>query len=191
MANAIWIKIHFLKSKFNIFEPLNLLSGFFYLNTKLMKYSLLTKEQLEALNDKFALFLASQQIDTIEWDQIKKNKPAVAEQELEVFSDFVWETVLTKATYLEHSSRHHLNLFCCEVDNIKRIYIKTTNQFVDLSTNEGIDWLLKNIKGDEVEVFKGTKKYSKERNIELFELVEKGSIIAEGKIYNTISQLIA
>lgn len=155
-----------------------------------MKYSLLTKEQLEALHDKFAIFLASQQIDVNEWEDIRKNKPDVASQELEVFSDFVWETVLSNASYLEHCSRHHLNLFYCESDKIKRIYIKIFNQFVDLSTDEGLDWLLQNIKSNEVEVFKGTKNYSKERNVELFELVEKGSIVSDGKIYNLINQLI-
>lgn len=156
-----------------------------------MKYSLLTKEQLEALTDKFAVFLASQQIDAKEWDQIKNEKPELAEQELEVFSDFVWETVLTKATFLEHCSRQHLNLFYCDKEEIKRIYIKTSNHFTDFSSSEGIDWLLKNINSNEVEVFKGTKKYSKERNLELFELVEKGSDISEGKLYSLINQLIA
>ncbi len=155
-----------------------------------MKYSLLTKEQLEALHDKFALFLASQQIDVKEWETIKSKQPDVAEQEIEVFSDFVWETVLSKTLYLEHASRLHLNLFFCDADVIKRIYIKTSNQFNDFTTAEGINWLINNIKGNEVAVFKGTKSYSKERNTELFELVEKGSIISDGKLYKLISQVI-
>ncbi len=37
-----------------------------------MKYILLTKEQLKALNKEFIKFLASQQIDVKEWDEIKK-----------------------------------------------------------------------------------------------------------------------
>lgn len=155
-----------------------------------MKYSLLTKEQFEALHDKFAVFLASQQIDANEWETIKSKQPEVAEQELEVFSDFVWETVLTKVAYLEHYSKQHLNLFYCGDNEIKRIYIKISNPDTDLSSSEGLDWLQKNLNNEAVELFKGAKKYSKERNLELFELIEKGSEISEGKLYKFISQSI-
>ena len=66
-----------------------------------MKYRLLTKEQFEELHEEFATFLASQQIDANEWKEIKKNKPELAQQELEVFSDFVWDRVLGKAESTE------------------------------------------------------------------------------------------
>ena len=52
-----------------------------------MKYRQLTKEQFENLCQEFARFLATQSIDSKEWDQIKKNKPKVAEDEMNVFSD--------------------------------------------------------------------------------------------------------
>ena len=39
-----------------------------------------------------------------EWEDIKKNKPQAAEQELDVFSDLVWYGVLNKVEYLEHIS---------------------------------------------------------------------------------------
>ncbi|MDP3353915.1 MAG: DUF6495 family protein, partial [Flavobacteriaceae bacterium] len=58
-----------------------------------MKYTLLTKEQFKALHQEFALFLASQQIDAKEWKQLNKDKPEVVLEELQVFSDFVWEDV--------------------------------------------------------------------------------------------------
>ena len=39
-----------------------------------MKYTQLTKEQLEELHEEFALFLAAQSIDVKEWDSIKKKQ---------------------------------------------------------------------------------------------------------------------
>ena len=54
-----------------------------------MKYERLTKEQFEALHQEFSNFLATQSIDKAEWDSIKTNKPEVAEQELDVFSDLI------------------------------------------------------------------------------------------------------
>ena len=74
-----------------------------------MKYSRLTKEQFEELNQEFSTFLATQAIDKAEWNKIKAEKPEVAEQELDVFSDLIWEGVLSKATYLEHFSKNHIH----------------------------------------------------------------------------------
>ena len=78
-----------------------------------MKYTRLTKEQFEALHPEFINFLASQSIDKSEWDKIKAEQPEVAEQELDVFSDLIWEGVLTRAEYLEHFSKNHIFLFQC------------------------------------------------------------------------------
>ena len=56
-----------------------------------MKYIRLTKEQFEELHPEFINFLATQSIDKVEWDQLKTEKPEVAEQELDVFSDLICE----------------------------------------------------------------------------------------------------
>ena len=47
-----------------------------------MKYTRLTKEQFEELHQEFINFLATQSITAEEWEDIKKNKPEAAEQEL-------------------------------------------------------------------------------------------------------------
>ncbi|MCW8982339.1 MAG: DUF6495 family protein, partial [Altibacter sp.] len=67
-----------------------------------MKYTRLTKEQFEALHSEFINFLATQSITAEEWTSIKAKQPEVAEQELDVFSDLIWEGVLSKAKYLEN-----------------------------------------------------------------------------------------
>jgi hypothetical protein len=69
-----------------------------------MKYRLLTKEQFENLHQEFARFLALQSIDVSEWNDIKLNKPQIAVNEMEIFSNIVWEDVLTKTSYIEHLS---------------------------------------------------------------------------------------
>ncbi|MDC0463888.1 DUF6495 family protein, partial [Flavobacteriaceae bacterium] len=72
-----------------------------------MKYTRLTKEQFEELNQEFINFLATQSITAKEWKEIKKQKPAVAEEELDIFSDLVWEGVLSKVDYLENIAPQH------------------------------------------------------------------------------------
>ncbi|MGY5351167.1 DUF6495 family protein [Wenyingzhuangia sp. IMCC45533] len=156
-----------------------------------MKYIQLTKEQLEELHQEFATFLASQQIDVKEWNEIKKSKPEVADEELNIFSDLVWEDVLTKAEYLEHFSKNSINLFYCTEGVIQRIMIKSNDESIDLASQEGIQVLLNNPKSSQFEFFKGAKKYSKERNLEIFDLVLKGSNInKEGILYQNFKKFV-
>tara|TARA_B110001450_G_scaffold51636_1_gene48246 strand:- start:605 stop:1072 length:468 start_codon:yes stop_codon:yes gene_type:complete len=154
-----------------------------------MKYRQLTKEQFESLHEDFSRFLATQSIDVIEWDQIKKEKPKVAEEEMNVFSDVVWDDVLTKTNYIEHFSKTSVNLFKCDEKEIHRIAIKISWD-INLLEQKGFEWLMKNPMDNSVEIFKGSKPYNSERNIEIFDLIEKGSSISKGEIFEYFNQLI-
>lgn len=153
-----------------------------------MKYRQLTKEQFEGLHEEFARFLASQNIDKKEWDELKKEKPHVAEEEMNVFSDVVWDDVLTKTAYLEHFSPKVVNLFKCEEEEVHRIVIKIDKE-INVLEQEGFEWLLKNPNDDAIEFLRGSKTYQEERNVELFDLIEKGSNISKGELYEYFDKL--
>ena len=155
-----------------------------------MKYQQLTKEQFLELHKEFSEFLATQQIDAKEWNQIKTENPTMAEEELNIFSDVVWEDVLTKAEYLEHISENHINLFKCEADFIVRIFIKLNNTQKSFLNAADFQWFLKNPLGEDFDYFKAKKKYTKDRNQDLFELIKMGSQISKGELFESISQLI-
>lgn len=155
-----------------------------------MKYRQLTKEQLESLHHEFAQFLATQKIDVKEWSLIKEKQPKLAEEELNIFSDMVWEDVLSKVSYLEHFSQQSLNLFKCEEDAIHRIVVNIDKE-IDLLSQDGYTWLLKNPQDESVSFFEGSKKYTRERNLELFDLIEKGSAISKGELYEYFNRLIS
>ena len=154
-----------------------------------MKYRQLTKEQFESLNEEFARFLATQSIDVKEWNQIKKEKIQIAEDVMNVFSDVVWDDVLTKTNYIEHFSKTSVNLFKCDENEIHRIAIKI-DWDINLLEQKGFEWLMKNPMDNSVEIFKGTKPYNNnERNVEIFDLIEKGSSISKGEIFEYFNQL--
>ena len=110
-----------------------------------MKYKRLTKEQFEALHQEFANFLATQSIAKKEWDEIKSNTPEIAEQELDIFSDLIWEGVLTSAQFLEHFSKNHIFLFHCQEKFIQSMVIKSLVTEVDFMNQEGLQWLSDNL----------------------------------------------
>ncbi|NNT72957.1 hypothetical protein HKT18_12075 [Flavobacterium sp. IMCC34852] len=155
-----------------------------------MKYKRLTKEQFEALHQEFSNFLATQSIDKTEWDSIKIHKPEVAEQELDVFSDLIWEGVLTNAQYLEHFSKNHIFLFHCQEKLIQSIVLKALEPEVNFMEKEGLQWLSDNLFTDTVEIHLGKKEYDQERNTAIFDLITQGAILSDGQLYLQINGII-
>ena len=155
-----------------------------------MKYARLTKEQFEELHPEFIHFLASQSIDKAEWDLIKVNKPEVAEQELDVFSDLIWEGVLTKADYLEHFSKNHIFLFQCFDTYVNSIVLKSLVPEVNFLTKDGLQWLSDNMFTETIEMKIGKKVFTEERNASIFALIQQGAILSDGQLYQQINSII-
>ena len=155
-----------------------------------MKYKRLTKEQFEELHQEFATFLATQSIDKKEWDAIKTNTPEVAEQQLDVFSDLIWENVLTNAQFLEHFSKNHIFLFHCQENHIESMVIKSLVADVDFMGKEGMVWLSDNLFTETVEMHLGKKEYDGDRNAAIFHLITEGAILSDGQLYVQINTII-
>jgi len=154
-----------------------------------MKYSRLTKEQFEELHQEFINFLATQSITGEEWSNIKTNKPDVAEQELDVFSDLVWEGVLNQTHYIEHISAQQMHLFSLQKDIMHVIAINLKND-KDLTTPEGFTWLRENLMDDNVEFLQAKKDYSDDKNSDKFTLIQQGGVITKGDLYSFFNNLV-
>ena len=156
-----------------------------------MKYSRLTKEQFEELHQEFINFLATQSITAEEWSEIKQNKPEIAEHELDLFSDLVWEGVLMKVRYLEHISENQMNLFQCLEKEMRLIAVKIKNESINLTSKEGFDWLRNNLLSDDVEFFSAKKAYSNDKPLDKFKLIEQGAIITKGDLFDYFEKLLS
>ena len=155
-----------------------------------MKYSRLTKEQFEELHQEFANFLASQSITADEWKKIKTEKPHIAEDELDVFSDLIWEGVLKKIRFLENNSSKQLSLFEIKDNEMKLLVVKINNSSIDLSTKGGMLWLENNILSDEVELFTASKKFSEDKNNDVFLLIKQGAVLSDGKLFQAFQKIL-
>ncbi len=155
-----------------------------------MKYTRLSKEQLEELHPEFINFLASQSITGDEWSDIKANKPDVAEDEIDVFSDLIWEGVLSKVSYLENISAQQMHLFAMEEKEMKLISVKLRNPEVDLTTKTGFDWFKKNWQSDFVDYLTASKMYTDDKNLDKFKLIEQGAVITKGDLYRWFDKVI-
>ena len=154
-----------------------------------MKYARLTKEQFEELHQEFINFLATQSITADEWANLKANKPELAETELDMFSDLIWEGALNKAEYIEHFAPQHMYLFHLDDDNMHAIVVNLKND-VDITTQEGYNWLRDNLMDENVEFLQADKEYSEDKNLDKFKMIEQGAVITKGELYKYFDKLI-
>ncbi|WP_298239266.1 DUF6495 family protein [uncultured Algibacter sp.] len=155
-----------------------------------MKYSRLTKEQFEELHQEFINFLATQSITHDEWSNLKTNKPELAEMELDVFSDLIWEGALNKAEYLEHFAPQHMYLFHLDEANMHAIVVNVKNGDIDITTKDGYNWLRENLMDDRVEFLQADKEYTEDKNLDKFKMIEQGAVITKGDLYHYFYKLI-
>ncbi|MGC1203888.1 MAG: DUF6495 family protein [Flavobacteriaceae bacterium] len=154
-----------------------------------MKYARLTKEQFEELHQEFINFLATQSVTADEWENLKVNKPEMAEMELDVFSDLIWEGALNKAEYLEHISPQHMYLFRLADDKMYVIALTLKNE-VDITTTEGYKWLRENLMDETVEFLQADKDYSDDKNLDKFKMIEQGAVITKGELFKYFDKII-
>lgn len=155
-----------------------------------MKYTRLSKEQFEEMHEEFINFLATQSITADEWTTLKKEKPEVAEAELDVFSDLIWEGVLNKVEYLEHYSKQQIFLFKIDQVVMSLIGIKVKNDVIDITTTEGYQWLQTNLMTDAVDIYTSQKAIKEDRNKDIFALIQQGANITKGDLYGYFNTLI-
>ncbi|MEN8137010.1 MAG: DUF6495 family protein [Bacteroidota bacterium] len=156
-----------------------------------MKYTRLTKEQFEIFHEKFAEFLASQQIDNDEWKKIVETNPKMTEEQLDLFSDIVWEDALGNAEYLEHVGPKDLKVFYFMKNKVRMISVKINEGLeIDLTANDGIRKLFENIMDERIELYKGEKKFDEKRNEEMFQLITEGCMITDDRIYKALSEAV-
>ncbi len=142
------------------------------------------------MHQEFINFLATQSITAEEWQKIKKEKPAVAEQEMDVFSDLIWEGVLNKVEYLEHFSPNQIFLFHISSATINLIAIKVENEAIDITTREGYQWLQTNLMDETVNIYTSTKALTDDRNKDVFALIKQGANITKGELYRYFEEVV-
>jgi hypothetical protein len=156
-----------------------------------MKYTRLSKEQFESLNEKFAVFLAAQSIDKIQWDQIKSQNPSLTEELLDLFSDMVWDQSLDKIIYLENRSDHHLFLFKCEDSRIDLILIKLKEDCPSLMQKDYKHWLVGHLSDPRVTIFESSRSFPEDFKDEKFKLMNKGATISEGETFEDLKSFLS
>lgn len=148
----------------------------------MLKYRLLTNQELNELEEEFKHFLIVNQIYDDEWRRINREKSEKVKALIEFFSNVVFEKALKKINFLEVITPTGINAFHCKPTEMELIGISSNNNTVDfnkLSTNTDFNQYQLNI-------FKTSKPYNKTREIEVFDLLESGCGIISEERYNKL-----
>jgi hypothetical protein len=151
------------------------------------KYRHLSFEELQELEKEFIDFLVLNSITADEWVKMKREKPEKAASLLELFSDVVFESITRKIQFLELRTPKELISCQCLEDKLvivgMRAPAKSNADFTDQSY---IQQAFLN-PPTELKVYTTSKKYTNDRQADLFAMTEAGYTITDGKVFKTLS----
>ncbi len=131
-----------------------------------MKYERLPLEELNKLEEEFVKFLVVNGITSDDWLSIKENEPLNADKIVDQFSDVVWEGVLRKVSYLDKIEQDVSYFFKCNKEEIELVRI-LSNEAKPVKQN-------------------ANKRYTKQREVELFEMISSGCVISQGENFEKL-----
>jgi len=141
-----------------------------------MKYRMLTEEERLIFDEDFKHFLIANGVSSEEWLELNKSNKAGATTLVELFSDTVLQKVYEKVKFLEHRTKESCMVFKLNEAQIELVSLNLkpgSNE--DLSTPDSIHEVLSN-KPSQLTMFRTQKTYSKEREIEIHELIDQGCV---------------
>ena len=157
--------------------------------SSVMKYRRLTLEELKPLEDEFIDFLVVNGVIADDWEQLLANDVEKSNKIIDAFSEVVFEGIMRKTQFLEYRSVGELITFSCMVDLIYMAGIRLDPHEadkIDFNDEHAVKQLLARPIG-RVKVFIDEKKYKENREKEIFDMIEQGCLISDGKLFKAIA----
>lgn len=158
-----------------------------------MKYRRLTNDELAELETEFVRFLVSNTVTGDDWEKIKKDDPEKAEGLIEIFSDIVFEKTISNIEYLEMKTPKDLKIFRCNKENIELIGLKVEGESnLDFTRDLPAEEMMAQLKmsNAKLQLYAADKKYKNDdRSQELFQMMQWGSLISDGKLFHLLKTL--
>jgi len=151
------------------------------------KYRPLTKAELNELKDEFISFLVINGIEADDWQKLKENDRQKAEKIIDHFSEVIFESVCRKNMFVDFISAQSIKCFQFLKEEVVLVGLDakpdTQINFLGEQSLESI--ILNNTDG--IEVYHTSKKYSKHREEEMFDMLSKGASLSKGHLFKQIS----
>lgn len=158
-----------------------------------MKYRILTRDELEELESEFITFLVTNGITGEDWIRIKAEDSGKSQQLIAIFSDVVFEKILSTVHFLEHRQKDIIRIFKFDEDKVIMNGIRVEGQTaIDFTRDQDATTLIQlfQLSAGKLKIFTAEKGYKKDRLLEIFDLMQSGAqILKNDRLFNTIEQL--
>lgn len=150
------------------------------------KYRKLTLEELQHLEKEFVDYLVINGITADEWVKIKDEEKDKSERIIDLFSDVVFENILRKIQYLEFRGINEIYAYQCLADKIVMVGLTADAQGnIDFSDEEILKKAV-NQPDNSIKIFTTDKTYHKARETEIFNMLQAGCEISDGKLFKLL-----
>lgn len=153
------------------------------------KYRPLTTDELEALEPEFVQYLVANGIPAEDWQKLLSEDVDAADRIIDLFSDVVMEGVLRKTSYVEFYSKQQVLAFCFREEEVSMMSMSSSHIDADFTDAEYIAFATANPPED-LQLSRQTKAYVKTRSEEVWDLLEQGCTVSDGKLYKALEAVI-
>jgi hypothetical protein len=148
------------------------------------KYRLLSLDELKEMEKEFVDFLVVNSITPEDWEKLKMEEKA--NSIIEQFSDVVFETIMRKVQYLEHRKEKNMMTYHCLSNKLILVGMEAdANSDVNFTDSHYLQTAFMNPPAS-LRIYTSEKEYSKERELELFDMVQNGCTISDGKLFKNL-----
>jgi hypothetical protein len=149
------------------------------------RYRLLTSEELQELEKEFIEFLILNGITAEDWLEIKKNNTPKANKFIELFSDVVMEGILRKIKFLEIRAEKFLHVYQCLQEQLVLVAMECNDEIANFLNPDFLQSAMLT-PPENIHVYTSTKKYSEDRERELFHLIQSGAFITNDRLFKVL-----
>lgn len=153
------------------------------------KYRSLSPEELTELRPEFVDYLIVNGIAAEDWEKMLENEPEESGKVIDLFSDVVFEGVMRKVKFLEIRSKSDIKVFQCLENQLVLVGMTCNDPNADFTDSNYLhSAMLTPPEG--LKVYTTTKPYEKTRELEIFEMTEKGCLITDGQLFTSMSMAL-
>jgi hypothetical protein len=154
------------------------------------KFRLLSFEELNALKDDFIKFLVVNGIAAEDWMKMLEKQSKKADRLIELFSDVVFQGIVSKVQYMEFCNDQGIKIFRCDEASIQLIGLESSDfKEVDFMDRGKVLTLLRE-QPSSFTVYKASKEYQPDRSGEIFRMLQSGGLVADGVLFELLDQMI-
>lgn len=149
------------------------------------KYRLLNQEELDSMKDDFVKYLILNGITGDDWKRMQETNPAEAQKITDLFSDVVFEKIMRGIKFIDHIEAQKIYTFQCLREKIVLVGVVSENAEMDFTNS-----LPSKVALSKMKIFTQSKGYNKERELELFDMIQAGAQISNGELFKSLSLLL-